>query len=517
MIQGPDCEANPSPSPDDGRGFEELEYEEEMPSKNEWKQLVELFEHETPEEFRMVLGTTRTFYLSLEDNTTTPTETHVNSSTFLGEPILQISDLADNLEPPCTLYEGTLSLQARYQQMKQFLDVYASPPRSLLMTGATIALIKREAEAPVDDVLDLMQEMVDLTGLTVEEATIDSETDVKIKETEMISPAESQMIATVSSVRTSSSVFCSVHDRRNRSTDEINVPLEIIDRPNVAVLNLWIPCPMGICKAPTTFQRAMNITFQNFVRKTRLAQNIINYCVIVYTDDILVYSSSYKGHVQHIEWVLHALRDAGFKAALEKKPVFLTTISFLGHVVTDQGFKPEPQKMAAVRDAPVPTTIMQVRAFSGLASYYRRFIKGFVAIARPLTNVLKKDRPLIWTPECDQAFSRLKVALISTPVLIRLDLETPFVLITDRQPEAISAILAQVGPNGLEHVVEYASKTVPACKCNYASPTGQCYAALWGISHFRAFLYGRKFTLVTDHEPLLALKKSEDYLGMIGR
>ncbi|GBG77448.1 hypothetical protein CBR_g23897 [Chara braunii] len=234
-------------------------------------------------------------------------------------------------------------------------------------------------------------------------------------------------------------------------------------------------------------------------------------------DGILVYSSSYEGHVQHIEWALHALRDAGFKVALEKCQFFLTTISFLGHVVTDKGLQPDPQKVAAVRDAPVPTTITQVRAFLGLASYYRRFIKGFTTIAGPLTNLLRKDQSLIWTPECDQAFSKLKAALISAPVLIRPDPEKPFVLITDWQPEAISAILAQVGPSGLESVVEYASKSVPACKRNYAAPTGECYATLWGISHFCAYLYGRKFTLVTDHEPLLALKKSKDYSGMIGR
>ncbi|GBG67036.1 hypothetical protein CBR_g78817 [Chara braunii] len=234
-------------------------------------------------------------------------------------------------------------------------------------------------------------------------------------------------------------------------------------------------------------------------------------------DDILVYSSSYEGHVQHIEWALPALRDGGFKVALEKCQFLLTTISFLGHVVTDKGLQPEPQKVAAVRDAPVPTTITQVRAFLGLASYYGRFIKSFAAIVGPLTNLLRKDQSLIWTPECDQTFSKLKAALISAPVLIRPDPEKPFVLITDWQPEAISTILAQVGPSGLESVVEYASKSVPACKHNYAAPTGKCYAALLGISHFRAYRYGRKFTLVTDHEPLLALKKLKDYSGMIGR
>ncbi|GBG84341.1 hypothetical protein CBR_g38312 [Chara braunii] len=234
-------------------------------------------------------------------------------------------------------------------------------------------------------------------------------------------------------------------------------------------------------------------------------------------DDIQVYSSSYEGHVQHIEWTLHALRDDGFKVALEKCQFFLTTISFLGHVVTDEGLKPEPQKVTAVRDVSVPMTITQIRAFLGTASYYRRFIKGFAAIAGPLTNLLKNDQPLIWTSECDQAFSKLKAALISAPVLIRPDREKPFVLISDWQLEAISMILAQVGPGKLECVVEYASKSVLACKRNYAAPTGECYAALWGISHFRAYLYGRKFTLVIDHEPLFALKKSKDYSGMIGR
>ncbi|GBG81646.1 hypothetical protein CBR_g32639 [Chara braunii] len=223
---------------------------------------------------------------------------------------------------------------------------------------------------------------------------------------------------------------------------------------------------MGICNAPATFQRAMNMAFQNFVWKTRLAQSIINYCVIVYMDDILVYLSSCEGHVQHIEWALHALRDAGFKVALEKCQFFLTTISFLGHVVTNKGLQLEPQKVAAVRDALVPTTITQARSFLGLALYYRGFIKGFAAIAGPLTNLLRKDQPLIWTPECDQSFSKLKAALISAPVLIRPYPEKPFVLITDWQPEAISAILAQVGPSGFENVVEYASKSVFACKRN---------------------------------------------------
>ncbi|GBG74426.1 hypothetical protein CBR_g18838 [Chara braunii] len=207
----------------------------------------------------------------------------------------------------------------------------------------------------------------------------------------------------------------------------------------------WVRCPMGICNAPATFQRAMNVTFQNFVNKTWLTQGMINFCVIVYMDDVLVYSKTYHGHAQHIEWTLGALRDVGFKIALEKSEFFLSEILFLGYMLTRGGLRPDSRKVTAVKDAPVPTSLMQVRAFLGLASYYRRFIKGFAAIARPLTNLLRKDQPLNWDAECEQAFTTLKDALATTPILIRPDPMKQFIFITDWQPEAISAILGQKG------------------------------------------------------------------------
>ncbi|GBG87245.1 hypothetical protein CBR_g45304 [Chara braunii] len=261
----------------------------------------------------------------------------------------------------------------------------------------------------------------------------------------------------------------------------------------------------------------MNMTLQNFVNKTRVTQGMINFCVIVYMDDILVYSETYHGHAQHINWTLGALRDAGFKIALEKSEFFLSEISFLGYVVTRGGLRPDSRKVAAVKEAPVPTSLTQVRAFLGLVSYYRRFIKGFAAIARPLTNLLRKDQPLNWDAECQQAFATLKDALATTPSLIRPDPSKQFILITDWQPEAISAILARKGNDGREHVIEYASRTVPDERRNDSAPQSECYAVVWGIQHFHPYLYGQKFRLVTDHESLLALKKLTNYTGMIGR
>ncbi|GBG78394.1 hypothetical protein CBR_g26422 [Chara braunii] len=235
-------------------------------------------------------------------------------------------------------------------------------------------------------------------------------------------------------------------------------------------------------------------------------------------DDILVYSETYHrdGHAQYIEWTLGALRDAGFKIALETSEFFLSEISFLGYVVTRGGLRSDSRKVAAVKEALVPTSLTQVRAFLGLVPYYCDFIKGFAAIARPLTNLLPKDQPLQWDSECGQAFDALQEALVTAPVLIRPDPAKQFILITEWQPEAISAILVQKGNDGHEHVIEYASRTVPHEQRNDSAPQGECYAVVWGILHFHPYLYGQKFRLVTHHEPLLALKKLTNYTNLHG-
>ncbi|GBG77209.1 hypothetical protein CBR_g23536 [Chara braunii] len=274
---------------------------------------------------------------------------------------------------------------------------------------------------------------------------------------------------------------------------------------------------MGICNAPATFQRAMNMAFTEFVNKTRLTQPLINFCVIMYMDDILVFSKTYEYHVEHVEWVLHALKDAGFKVALEKSEFFLSEIFFLGYIVTVEGLKPDPRKVAAVQEAPAPVTLTQVRAFLGLASYYRRFIRSFACLAKPLTNLLKKEEQLIWTSECEAAFRALKEALTSAPVLVRPDLTRQFALHTDWQPQAISTVLTQQGTDGREHVIEYASKTLSQAQSNYEACKGECLAVVWGVQHFRPYLYGQKFVLVTDHQPLLSLRNNTDYTSTLGR
>ncbi|GBG46935.1 hypothetical protein CBR_g86554, partial [Chara braunii] len=157
--------------------------------------------------------------------------------------------------------------------------------------------------------------------------------------------------------------------------------------------------------------------------------------------------------------------------ALEKSEFFLSEISFLGYIVTIDGLKLDPRKVAAVQEAPAPATLTQVRAFLGLASYYRRFIKGFAGLAKPLTNLLKKEEQLIWSLECEAAFQALKEALTSAPVLACPDPTRPFALHTDWQPQAMSAVLTQ------------------RTEGNTSS----------------------------NHQPLLSLRNNTDYTGTLGR
>ncbi|GBG93051.1 hypothetical protein CBR_g58406 [Chara braunii] len=446
---------------------------------------------------------------------------------ILGEPLVQISRMVDSLEPPQTLYEGTTPLLARYSDKKHYYDI-TDLPKSLLTSTKEVRLLRLGAEASSLEPPGRFEAETDVLGIKIATKEVpwqDVCDGITPEEHMAIREEDAQMMATVFSWRSGHSFISAPPPDLTKQANTKQIDVRIWDQlyelhvsqyvPDA--IRQWVRCPMGICNAPSTFQRAMNMTFKNFVNKTRLTQGMINFYVIIYMDDILVYSETYHGHVQHIEWTLGALRDAGFKIALEKSEFFLSEISFLGYVVTRGGLRPDSRKAAAVKEAPVPTSLTQVRAFLGLAPYYRRFIKGFVVIARPLTNLLRKDQPLNWDAECQHAFATLKDTLATAPILIRPDSAKQFILIMDWQPEAISAILAQKGNKGLEHVIEFASRTVPDQRRNDSASQGECYAVVWGIQHFHPYLYGQKFRLVTDHEPLLALKKLTNYTGMIGR
>jgi hypothetical protein len=201
----------------------------------------------------------------------------------------------------------------------------------------------------------------------------------------------------------------------------------------------------GLTGAPGTFQGAMNATLQPGLRKF----------VIVFFDDILVYSNTYEEHLLHLAQVFGWLAADKWCLKLSKCTFAQRTISYLGHVISAAGLSTDPAKIKAIVDWPRPTTVKALRGFLGLAGYYRKFVKNFGIIAKPLTELLKKDKLFIWTSIHESAFQALKTALSSSPVLGLPDFTQPFHIETDTCGYEVGAVLTQNG-----HPLAYISKAL---------------------------------------------------------
>lgn len=192
----------------------------------------------------------------------------------------------------------------------------------------------------------------------------------------------------------------------------------------------FLVMPFGLTNAPSTFQATMKQLFSPFLRRF----------VIVFFDDILVYSTSMELHLSHLEQVLSCLHASQFYVKMSKCMFCQPSIEYLGHIVTASGVQADPQKISAMLEWPMPTTLKQLRGFLGLTGYYRRFIQGYASIARPLTDLTCKDA-FFRNSEATQAFSALKQAMYSTPVLKLPDFTKDFVVETYASNEGIGAVL----------------------------------------------------------------------------
>ncbi|XP_048853492.1 uncharacterized protein LOC125721577 [Brienomyrus brachyistius] len=260
----------------------------------------------------------------------------------------------------------------------------------------------------------------------------------------------------------------------------------------------------GLCNAPATFQRLMQ----------RCLGDLGTDKVLVYLDDVIIFSVTFKEHLGLLEKVLSRLGGYGLKLKPQKCKLFQHQVQLLGHVVDEAGVHPDPEKIRAVTEWQPPKTVREVRSFLGFAGYYRRFIKGFAKIARPLHALLvgmakKGQAPVVWTEECSQAFVSLKERLTQAPVLAFADFSLPFRLYTDASLEGLGAVLAQV-QDGQEHVIAYASRSLhPAEKkdSNYSSFKLELLALKWAVTEkFKDYLWGAQFTVYTDNNPLAHLR-----------
>jgi len=257
--------------------------------------------------------------------------------------------------------------------------------------------------------------------------------------------------------------------------------------------------PFGLKNAPATFQRLMNTVLVGM-------QGIKCF---VYLDDIVIYGASLEEHNRRLTEVLERLRKNKLKLQPDKCEFLRKEVTYLGHIVTENGIRPDPSKITAVKNFPVPTKLKEVQAFIGLAGYYRKFIDNFSKIAKPLTLLTRKESTFAWNEEQQRAFEILKEKLITAPVLIYPDFNRKFVVTTDASGYAIGAVLSQ-GDAGKEKPVAYASRVLNKAERNYSTTEKELLAIVWAVNHFRPYLYGTKFKIITDHKALVWLFNIKD-------
>lgn len=262
----------------------------------------------------------------------------------------------------------------------------------------------------------------------------------------------------------------------------------------------------GLTNAPATFQRLMDNILTG-LQGTEL---------FVYLDDIVIYAKSLKEHKLKYNHLIERLREANLKLQPEKCIFLSREVTYLGHVLSDEGIKPDPKKLLAVKEFPTPQNVKNIRQFLGLSGYYRRFIDKFAVIAQPLTKLLKKDIEFNWQEPQQKAFDLLKQKLCEEPLLKFPNFNEPFILTTDASGFAIGGILSQ-GDLGKDQPIAYVSKKLSTTEQKYSTYEKEAFAIVYCIHHFRPYLYGRKFTIVTDHRPLIWIKSARDPTSRLAR
>ena len=254
----------------------------------------------------------------------------------------------------------------------------------------------------------------------------------------------------------------------------------------------YLVMPFGLTNAPASFQNLINDTLRDF----------LDIFVIVYLDDILIFSKSKEDHIEHVKQVLERLKQHQLWAKAEKCSFFQHEVEFLGYLVSDEGIKMDPKKVEAVTNWPAPQSIHDIQVFLGFANFYRRFIRSYSKVAAPLTKLLRKEKKFEWGDEESHAFTTLKQAFTSAPILQHYQPGHPIVLETDASDYAIAGVLSHPIDNKLHPVAFYSRKLQPP-ELNYEIYDKEMLAIVEAFKHWRAYLEGIKnITVYTDHKNL---------------
>ena len=262
----------------------------------------------------------------------------------------------------------------------------------------------------------------------------------------------------------------------------------------------------GLANAPALFQRLMDHVLAGLTWEACL----------VYLDDIIVWANSFEEELRRLSQVFQRLRDANLKLKSSKCRLFQRKTLFLGHVISANGVEPDPDKIRSIVEWPVPRNLTEVRSFLGLASYYRRHVRGFADIARPMHELQRKKEPFEWTQRRQDSFDRLKHCLVTAPVLAAPRDEGLYILDTDASDIGLGAVLQQEQPDGLR-VIAYASCAMSRAEVSYCTTRKELLAIIYGLKKFRQYLLAREFVIRTDHAALTYLLKTPEPVGQQAR
>lgn len=297
------------------------------------------------------------------------------------------------------------------------------------------------------------------------------------------------------------------------------IELEECDKPKTAFvcpLGFWEfnRMPQGITNAPSTFQRLMEKCMGNMNLKE----------VLVFLDDLIVFSETLEEHENRLLRVLHRLKEYGLKLSPEKCKFFQTSVRYLGHIVTQNGVETDPEKVCALKTWPRPNNLKELRSFLGFSGYYRRFVKDYSKIVKPLNELTSGYPPIRkgskrikpgckyfnpkepfadrWTPACQQAFDSIIEKLTSSPVLGFADPRLPYILHTDASTSGLGAALYQE-QEGQMRVIAFASRGLSRSEARYPAHKLEFLALKWAVTEkFHDYLYGAPFSVITDNNPL---------------
>ncbi|WJZ98608.1 hypothetical protein VitviT2T_017120 [Vitis vinifera] len=257
--------------------------------------------------------------------------------------------------------------------------------------------------------------------------------------------------------------------------------------------------PFGLCNAPATFQRCMLCIFSDMVERI----------MEVFMDDIIVYGDSYEECLLHLEAVLQRCIEKDLVLNWEKCHFMVQQGIVLGHIISKNGIEVDKAKVELIVKLPPPTNVKGIRQFLGHAGFYRRFIKDFSKISKPLCELLVKDAKFVWDEKCQKSFEELKQFLTTAPIVRTPNWKLPFEVMCDASDLAMGAILGQ-REDGKPYVIYYASKTLNEAQRNYTTTEKELLVVVFALDKFRAYLVGSFIVVFTDHSALKYLLTKQD-------